>query len=64
MVMYGNLPEPLVLLVDRSCDAERIRKVMARHDILTQIPMRKIRVGVDAGQNRSRCLAKPCFNKL
>ena len=67
LVMNDNLPEPKVLLADRGHDADRIRKSMHERDILTQIPMRKIRkmrVGVDHGLYRLRNRVERCFNKL
>lgn len=45
LVMENNLPEPCVLLADRGYDADCIRNTMSEHDILTQIPMRRMRVG-------------------
>lgn len=65
--MADNLPEPKALLADRGYDADRIRKTMDEHDILTQIPMhktRKMRVGVDHGLYRLRNMVERCFNKL
>ena len=67
LVMADDLPEPRVLLADRSYDADRIRKTMSERDILTQIPMRKtrkMRIGVDHRLYRLRNMVERCFNKL
>lgn len=65
--MADNLPEPSVLLADRSYDADSIRGKMGARDILTQIPMRKprkMRVGADHSLFSLRNLVERCFNKL
>lgn len=67
LVMADNLPEPSVLLADRGYDADSMRKKMEAHDVLTQIPMRKLRkmrVGVDHSLYSLRNLVERCFNKL
>lgn len=61
---WRDLPEPKVLLADRGYDADRIRKTMDERDIITQIPMRKTRVGVDHRLYWLRNMVERCFNKL
>ena len=67
LVMADNLPEPSVLLADRSYDSDTIRKTMEARDVLPVIPMRKtrkLRVAVDRRLYRLRNLVERCFNKL
>lgn len=50
LVMADNLPELSALLADRGYDSDSTRKKLGARDVLTQIPMRKLRkmrVGVD-----------------
>jgi len=67
LVMADNLPTPSVLLADRGCDADSIRKSMETRDVLPVIPMRKsrkFRVGVDRSLHRLRNLVERCLSKL
>ena len=67
LVMADNLPEPSVLLADRGYDSDNIRKTMEVRDVVSAIPMRKIRklrVAVDRRLYRLRNLVERCFNKL
>ncbi|MCU9840520.1 IS5 family transposase [Ruegeria sp. WL0004] len=66
-VMDDNLPEPVVLLADKGCDADRIRAELQNRSIRPVIPMRKSRkrrVGLDWHLYRLRNLVERCFNKL
>jgi transposase len=65
--MTDNLPEPSVLLADRGCDADNIRKDMEARDGLPVIPMRKSRkqrIGADRSLYRPRNLVERSFHKL
>ena len=67
LVMADNLPEPSVLLADRSYGSDKVRKTMKARDVVPVIPMRKtrrLRVAVDRKLYRLRNLVERCFNRL
>ena len=67
LVMADNLPEPSVLLADRSYGSDKVRKTMEARDVVPVIPMRKtrrLRVAVDRKLYRLRNLVERCFNRL
>lgn len=67
MVMVDNLTELSVLLADRACDTDGIRKKMDVREVFLPIPMRrprKMQVGVGHSLYALRSLVERSFNKL
>lgn len=67
LVMADNLPQPAVLVADRSYDSDKIREDIESRDALSIIPMRKnrkVRTVVNMTIYTLRNMVERCFNKL
>jgi transposase len=67
MVMDNNLPEPNVLLADRSKNSDNVRKILKSSNDLPLIPMqksRKLRLPFDRKLYRQWNCVERCFNRL
>lgn len=72
--MDDNLPEPSVLLADRSYDSDKVRETMEPRNVVPVFPMRKsrkLRVAVDRTHYRLRnlielsvCLKNSSYNDM
>ncbi|SOC20424.1 transposase [Rhodobacter maris] len=67
LVMEENLPQPAVLVADRSYDSDKAREDIESRNALPMIPMRKnrkLRKAVDMTIYTLRNMVERCFSKL